>query len=746
MGAADYVNNEIKELLQNGIIRPSRSPYNSPAWVVDKKGTDDNGSKKKRLVIDFRKLNERTIADRYPMPSIPMILANLGKAKFFTTLDLKSGYHQIYLAEKDLEKTSFSVNGGKYEFCRLPFGLKNAGSIFQRAIDDVLREDIGKICYVYVDDVIIFSENETEHVKHIDTVLKRLLDASRVAREKTKFFKESVEFLGLAIISIILLSTASARITDFSHAKYILVLDGNVLVWEQYGLVRHSTNLSEFASIIDSAVRMLELFPHSHMRKLLEVDIEHAQNLLEELKIHHRMARNLDFLGSVLKVVAGVSRHLRQAITCRRAATCRTRPSNLEPLTIVDDGVIIVNEKLTRITVDDGPTTTIEGTHLITFERMAVINDSVYLNLNYSVNKSPGIAASPLINITGHDHILSLKMLQRMNEHNLRSMQELRDDVSAGGSPRIWFAAGVAVSLTLCGSAQDLLLQTANEQNIDVAILSEPYRPKPEGVWQQSGYGGAAICSCGQPPGHLAQRTSRPGYARAKLQATTIYSCYLAPSLPIDEFREIVQEIAQDARGRSPVIIAGDFNAWSTAWGSTRTTQRGTIILDALSTLDVCLLNDGRKCTYSKAGRESFIDLTFASPQLTRNSYWEVTQLLTYSDHAAIFFHTRQSQPHQTSRETAYRVHTLNTEVLLSCMNANTITGEANTCADAMSDRIKAACDAAMEKSTKGGGRRPVPWWNQDIALPRSECLAARRRCQRSRGRTTQELYESRYR
>ncbi|XP_070141062.1 uncharacterized protein [Drosophila kikkawai] len=295
-------------------------------------------------------------------------------------------------------------------------------------------------------------------------------------------------------------------------------------------------------------------------------------------------------------------------------------------------------------------------------------------------------------------------------------------------------------------SAQDLLTQTVSEQNIDVAILSEPYRPKPEGVWQQSTNGGAAIWSCGQPPCHLAQRATRPGYARAKFQGTTIYSCYLAPSLHTDEFREIVQEIAQDARGRSPVIIAGDFNAWSTAWGSTRTTQRGTIILDAFSTLDVCLLNDGRRCTFRKSGRESYIDLTFASPELTRNSYWEVTHLLTYSDHAAIVFQTRQNQLHQTSRETAYRVHTLNSEVLLSCMDANTITGEANTCADVISARIKAACDAAMEKSTKGGGRRPVPWWNQEIASARSKCLAARRKCQRSRGRTTQELYESRYR
>lgn len=91
MGVSDFVNNEIKQLLNDGIIRPSRSPYNSPTWVADKKGTDAFGNPKKRLVIDFRNLNERTIPDRYPMPSIPMILANLGKTKFFTTLDIKSG-------------------------------------------------------------------------------------------------------------------------------------------------------------------------------------------------------------------------------------------------------------------------------------------------------------------------------------------------------------------------------------------------------------------------------------------------------------------------------------------------------------------------------------------------------------------------------------------------------------------------------------------------------------------------------
>jgi len=121
-------------------------PYNNPIWVVDKKGTEEAGNRNKRLVIDFCKLNERTITDKHPMPNISMILSNLGNAHYFSTLDLKSGYHQFVLAER------------KYEFKRLPFGLRNAASIFQRTIDDILREQIGKLCYVYVD-LIIFSQD-----------------------------------------------------------------------------------------------------------------------------------------------------------------------------------------------------------------------------------------------------------------------------------------------------------------------------------------------------------------------------------------------------------------------------------------------------------------------------------------------------------------------------------------------------------------------------------------------------------
>jgi len=193
------VEKQINEMLEDGIIRPSRSPYNAPVWVVPKK-SGQSEEKKYRLVIDYRKLNDVTISDRYPIPEIGEIIAQLGDNKYFSVLDLKSGFHQIPLKDTDIEKTAFAVNGGKYEFTRLPFGLKNSPSIFQRALDDILREYIGKICYVYVDDIIVFSKNEVEHGQNLEKVFSTLQNANmRVQIEKCHFFKNEVDFLGYTI-------------------------------------------------------------------------------------------------------------------------------------------------------------------------------------------------------------------------------------------------------------------------------------------------------------------------------------------------------------------------------------------------------------------------------------------------------------------------------------------------------------------------------------------------------------------
>lgn len=200
MSSGDFVNKEIDKLLKNGIIRPSHSSYNSPIWVVNKEGFNEDGTQKKRLVIDYGKLNSQTIFDRYPMPDINVILSNLGEAKFFSKIDLESGYHQIRMKEDDIEKTAFSVNGAKYEFTRMPFGLKNAPSIFQRAIDDILRPFIGKFAYVYMDDVIFFSKTEQEHMQHISKIIEAFTAAHmKISSEKSFFFKKEIEFLGQII-------------------------------------------------------------------------------------------------------------------------------------------------------------------------------------------------------------------------------------------------------------------------------------------------------------------------------------------------------------------------------------------------------------------------------------------------------------------------------------------------------------------------------------------------------------------
>ena len=197
MSANEFVNKEIERLLAEGIIRPSRSPYNAPVWVVPKNGLKEEGSNENRMVIDYKKTNAKTIRDKYPMPNINVILSNLGKAKYFSVIDLESGFHQILMEEKDKEKTAFSVNGAKYEFNRMPFGLRNAPSIFQRAIDDVLREFVGKFVHVYMDDAIVFSETAEEHILHLEKVITTLTEANmKISSEKSKFFQNEVEFLG----------------------------------------------------------------------------------------------------------------------------------------------------------------------------------------------------------------------------------------------------------------------------------------------------------------------------------------------------------------------------------------------------------------------------------------------------------------------------------------------------------------------------------------------------------------------
>ncbi|KAK9877350.1 hypothetical protein WA026_017747, partial [Henosepilachna vigintioctopunctata] len=115
------VSKQINKMLEDGIIRPSQSPWSSPIWIVPKK-LDASGKQKWRIVVDYRKVNEKTIDDRYPLPNISDILDKLGRSQYFTTLDLASGFHQIEMHPNSVEKTAFTVEHGHYEYVRMPFG------------------------------------------------------------------------------------------------------------------------------------------------------------------------------------------------------------------------------------------------------------------------------------------------------------------------------------------------------------------------------------------------------------------------------------------------------------------------------------------------------------------------------------------------------------------------------------------------------------------------------------------------
>lgn len=190
------VQRQIEDMLNKGIIRESTSPYSAPIWIVPKK-QDASNIPKWRLVIDYRKLNEKTIEDKHPIPNIDDLLDKLGKCNYFTTLDLASGFHQIQVHPNSIEKTAFSTESGHYEFLRMPFGLRNAPATFQRMINSVLRNFINKNCLVYMDDVIIFSTSLEEHLLYLDQILKTLSDKGlKIQLDKCEFLQKEVLFLG----------------------------------------------------------------------------------------------------------------------------------------------------------------------------------------------------------------------------------------------------------------------------------------------------------------------------------------------------------------------------------------------------------------------------------------------------------------------------------------------------------------------------------------------------------------------
>lgn len=147
--------------------------------------------------MDYRGVNAKTHLDTYPIPQIQDILESLHGTTVFSTLDLKTGYWQMEMEPESIPKTAFVTSAGLFEFLRLPFGLKNAAASFQRMMEHVLRDLRGKCCLIYIDDVVIFSENEEKHLQHLNQVFSHLSNAGLTLNlKKCNFFPEIPYILG----------------------------------------------------------------------------------------------------------------------------------------------------------------------------------------------------------------------------------------------------------------------------------------------------------------------------------------------------------------------------------------------------------------------------------------------------------------------------------------------------------------------------------------------------------------------
>ena len=192
----DKVDKEIDRMLEEGVLRPSSSPWSSPLTIAAKPGG------KVRVCADYRKINAVTKKDAHPIPHIQDIFDGLAGSSIFSIIDLKSAYWQIPLVEEDREKSAIITHRGLYEFQRMPFGMCNSPAVWQRHINAVLAQCLGKFAMVYLDDIVVYSNSQQEHTTHIRSVMTALMKHGlTINSEKCTFRVPEVKLLGYIVSS-----------------------------------------------------------------------------------------------------------------------------------------------------------------------------------------------------------------------------------------------------------------------------------------------------------------------------------------------------------------------------------------------------------------------------------------------------------------------------------------------------------------------------------------------------------------
>ena len=167
---------QLVDMLSKGLVRPSASPWGSPIIFVDKRdGTT-------RLCVDYRKLNDVTIKNKYPLPKIEDLFDQMNGARVFSKIDLRTGYHQLKIRETDIPKTAFTTRYGLFEYTVMSFGLTNAPAYFMNLMNKIFMEYLDKFVVVFLDDILIYSKTEEEHAEHLHLVLETLREHQLYAK------------------------------------------------------------------------------------------------------------------------------------------------------------------------------------------------------------------------------------------------------------------------------------------------------------------------------------------------------------------------------------------------------------------------------------------------------------------------------------------------------------------------------------------------------------------------------------
>jgi hypothetical protein len=198
---------QLQDLLEKGFIRPSSSPWGCPTIFVKKDQT-------LRMCVDYRPLNEFTIKNKYPLPRIDILFDQLTRARVFSKIDLRSGYHQIRIRPEDIPKTTIITRYGLFEYLVMSFGLTNAPAHFTYLMNSVFMPELDKFVVVFIDDILIYSKSEEDHAKHLWIVLMCLREHQLYAKfSKCAFWLEESNFWDMYCLQMGLwLTPARSRI------------------------------------------------------------------------------------------------------------------------------------------------------------------------------------------------------------------------------------------------------------------------------------------------------------------------------------------------------------------------------------------------------------------------------------------------------------------------------------------------------------------------------------------------------